>query len=512
MTRRTTRWLPALGAALLAAVTLVGFGEAQQPKRGGILNIADPVGPPVLDPHKDGSYQSSGMVLTIMYEGLLIRDEKGELKPHLAETWKSVSPTVHEFKIRRGVTFHNGREMDASDVKYSFERVIEPKTGSPFRAIWSVIDKVETPDKWTARFTLKYPSAPFLNYLAGPYGHQIVAKEAVEQHTDLNQVAVGTGPFKLVEYVPDSHLKFERHAGYWKKGVPYLDGLNVRIVKDESARLAAARAGAADITYVTAVNAPAVKADRNLTLVEGDNVFYGMTLAQFIPNTSKAPFSDLRVRQAMNLAIDRKEMVDTVVFGSGVVSGPIPPGMGAFAVKPDYRVDLDRAKALLREAGHPSGFKATAKVSPQYPLDVADCQMIKAQLGKIGIELDIQLVEWGQFLKEWLGGNYDTVCLTSGPLADPDGFTYDYFHSKSPRNRSKFFTGELDDIVTQARQAVEPAKRRELLVDVQRRILELAPVIYLYSANGFEVHRTPVKGYKPNRVSRYGLSETWLDK
>jgi peptide/nickel transport system substrate-binding protein len=491
---------------------LADLVEAQQPKRGGVLNIADPVGPPVLDPHKDGSYQSSGMVLTIMYEGLLIRDDKGELRPHLAETWKAVNPTVHEFKIRRGVTFHNGREMDASDVKYSFERVIEPKTGSPFRAIWSVIDKVETPDKWTARFTLKYPSAPFLNYLAGPYGHQIVAKEAVEKHGDLNQTAVGTGPFKLVEYVPDSHLKFERHAGYWKKGVPYLDGLNVRIVKDESARLAAARAGAADITYVTAVNAPAVKADRNLTLVEGDNVFYGMTLAQFIPNASKAPFSDQRVRQAMNLAIDRKEMVDTVVFGSGVVSGPIPPGMGPFAVKPDYRVDLDRAKALLREAGHPSGFKATAKVSPQYPLDVADCQMIKAQLQKIGIELDIQLVEWGQFLKEWLGGNYDTVCLTSGPLADPDGFTYDYFHSKSPRNRSKFFTGELDDIVTQARQAVEPAKRRELLVDVQRRILELAPVIYLYSAHGFEVHRTPVKGYKPNRISRYGLSETWLDK
>jgi peptide/nickel transport system substrate-binding protein len=512
MTRRTTSWLPCLLAAVLVAFTLGGLAHAQQPKRGGVLNIADPVGPPVLDPHKDGSYQSSGMVLTIMYEGLLTRDDKGELRSHLAESWKALSPTVYEFKIRRAVTFHNGREMDASDVKYSFERVLDSKTGSPFRAIWSVIDKVETPDKWTARFTLKYPSAPFLNYLAGPYGHQIVSRETIEKHADLNQVAVGTGPFKLVEYVPDSHLRFERHAGYWKKGAPYLDGLNIRIIKDESARLAAARARAVDITYVTAVNAPAVKADQNLALVEGDNVFYGMTLAQFIPNASKAPFSDKRVRQAMSLAIDRKELVDTVVFGSGVVSGPIPPGMGPFAVRPDYRVDLDRAKALLRDAGHPNGFKATAKVSPQYPLDVADCQIIKNHLQRIGIELDIQLVEWGQFLKEWLGGNYDTVCLTSGPLADPDGFTYDYFHSKSPRNRSKFLTGELDDIVTQARQAVEPAKRHELLVDVQRRILDLAPVIYLYSGNGFEVHRTQVKGYKPNRLSRYGLSETWLDR
>ena len=180
--------------------------------------------------------------------------------------------------------------------------------------------------------------------------------------------------------------------------------------------------------------------------------------------------------------------------------------MGPVALKPDYTVDLERAKALLREAGHPNGFKATAKVSPQYPLDVADCQIIKSQLQQIGIELDIQLVEWGQFLKEWLGGNYDTVCLTSGPLADPDGYTYDYFHSKSPRNRSKLFTGELDDIVTQARQTMEPAKRREAAGRGAAAGLELAPVIYLYSANGFEVHRTPVKGYKPNRVSRYGLA------
>jgi Bacterial extracellular solute-binding proteins, family 5 Middle/Aminotransferase class I and II len=108
------------------------------------------------------------MVLTMIYEGLLIRDDKGELQPHLAESWRTVSPTLYEFKIRRVVTFHNDREMDASDVKYSFERELEPKTGSPFRAIWAAIDKIEAPDKWTVRFHLKHPSAPFLNYLAGP--------------------------------------------------------------------------------------------------------------------------------------------------------------------------------------------------------------------------------------------------------------------------------------------------------------------------------------------------------
>jgi peptide/nickel transport system substrate-binding protein len=507
----------ALRAVTLAALLAVGIGVgpeviSAQPRLGGTLTVADPVGPPVLDPHKDGSYQSSGMVLTMIYEGLLSRGDKGELQPQLAESWKVITPTLYEFKIRRGVTFHNGREMDAADVKYSFERELDPKTGSPFRAVWSTIDTIEAPDRWTVRVHLKQPNAPLLNYFAGPYGHQIVAKEAVEKQGDLNQAAVGTGPFKLVEYAPDSHLKLEKHKTYWKKGQPYLDGINIRIIKDESARLSAVRAGAVDVTYVTAVNAPAVKQDRNLLLLEGDNVFYGMTLAQFIPNDSKAPFSDKRVRQAMSLAIDRKEIVDSVIFGSGVVSGPVPPGMGAVAVAPAYKVDLERARQLLREAGHPNGFTATVKASPQYPLDVADCQMIKSHLKRIGIELDIQLVEWGQFLKEWLGGNYDTICLTSGPLADPDAFIYDYFHSKSPRNRAKFLTGELDDIVTQARGATDATKRRELLMEAQKRVLDLTPVIYLYSANGFEVHRTYVKGYRPSRLSRYGFAETWLEK
>src|SRR5688572_19186440 len=126
------RWRMSVMACALVLAAVVGSAGAQAPRMGGILTVADPVGPPVLDPHKDGSYQSSGMVLTMMYEGLLIRDDKGELHPHLAESWKAVSPTVLEFKLRRGVTFHNGREMDASDVKYSFERELDPKTGSPF--------------------------------------------------------------------------------------------------------------------------------------------------------------------------------------------------------------------------------------------------------------------------------------------------------------------------------------------------------------------------------------------
>ena len=168
------------------------------------------------------------------------------------------------------------------------------------------------------------PAAPFLD-LAGPYAHQIVPREVVEKHGDLQQVAVGTARSSSSVHVPDSHLKLEKNGAYWKRGLPYLDGIMIRIVKDESARLAAIRAGAADVTYVTAVNAPAVKQDRNLALLEGDNVYFGMTLAQYVPNASKAPFNDKRVRQAINLVIDRDELLNSVIFGLGTIAEPIPP-------------------------------------------------------------------------------------------------------------------------------------------------------------------------------------------
>jgi ABC-type transport system substrate-binding protein len=119
--------------------------------------------------------------------------------------------------------------------------------------------------------------------------------------------------------------------------------------------------------YVTAVNAPAVKQDRNLALLEGDNVYFGMTLAQYVPNASKAPFNDKRVRQAINLVIDRDELLNSVIFGLGTIAGPIPPAMKPWAIPVSYTVDVERAKQLMREAGYPNGFKTTAKASPLYP-------------------------------------------------------------------------------------------------------------------------------------------------
>lgn len=515
MKRRKRFFLLILIISLSISTFSFSFGSEAKPKYGGKLTIADPMSPPLLDPNKDGSYHSSRMTLSIIYEALLRIDpaQGNKLVPGLATSWETKSPIEYIFTLRKGVKFHNGRELIADDVKYSFERGKNPKTGSPFRAYLQPIKDIQILGPYKVRILLKKPYVPFLTYLAGGYNTYIVPKEEVEKHGDLNKVAVGTGPFKMVEYVPGSHMRLAKNKDYWRKGLPYLDEIILRVIKDESARIASVRTNAASITYISFSNVDRVKKVKGVELITGSDAYMGSTLAQFLPNCSRKPFTDKRVRQAMSLVIDRKQIIDTVLFGQGEVAGPIPPVFKKFALPVDYKIDISKAKRLMAEAGYANGFETTILAPHQYPDFVAYAQIIKENLKKIDIDAKINVVEWGVFLKEWKAGNYDTAALASGYKPDPDSFTYEYWHSKSPRNRTKFFTGELDQIVEEQREAVNLEKRKELLYEIQRKLLyDYCPNIYLYSGYGVEVFRDYVKGYKPSCQTRYYLCETWLDK
>lgn len=268
-----------------------------------------------------------------------------------------------------------------------------------------------------------------------------------------------------------------------------------------------------DMTYISHANVPMIKKEKGIKIISGYKAYYGATLGQFLPNCSRKPFTDKRVRMAMSLAVDRQQILDTVLFGEAEIAGALSAAFKEFALPVEYKVDLPKAKKLLAEAGYPNGFETTLMAPEAYPDNVAYAQIIKENLKKIGIEAKINIVEWGLFLKEWLGGNFDTAVLTSGPLTEPDGFIYDYWHSKSPRNRTKFLTGELDDLVTRQRETIDKEKRKEILFEIQKRILyDLVPNIYLYSEYGTELHQEYVKGYKASNYTRYYFCETWLDK
>ena len=522
------RWasLPLAGAALaalgLAALVLAGAVAAQTPRRGGTLVIAADVSPPGLDPQKSAAAHS-WMIAEHVYSNLLRRDAQMNIVGDLAESWQAVSDTIYVFKLRKGVTWHHGRELVAEDVKYSFERMLDEKTASPWRSNWQIIDKIETPDKATVRFTLKRPFAPLLSYLATPHYSAIVPRDIVEKHGDLQKNASGTGPFMLERFVPDNVVTLKRNPSYYEAGVPYLDGLEYRIIPDEAARLAALRAGT--VHYLWSVD-PLI--DRQLQgaagviLREPDGYCaqHGMAF-----NQTKAPFSDVRVRRAVSVALNRKEIIASVLRGKGAITTKIPPCDAPYGYSGDdkglpyYAHDVAQAKKLLAEAGFPGGIDTSLEVSPRFPQTVRTGEVMKEQLAASGIRVTLKQVEWGAALKNFVRTEYEGLSMI--PLVwqpDPDAHAYDIFHSSSAINLGKFKDPQVDALLERGRTTLGKEQRVAIYRELQKHMADQALLIFPYASGATEALRDGVKGYtsipgaQPGSRSRLFFKQTWLDR
>src|SRR5207249_810255 len=314
-----------------------------------------------------------------------------KLEPALAESWTtSADGKTWTFKLRRGVRFHNGREFVADDVKYTYERILDPKIGSGGRGYLSAIDQIDPVDKYTLRVTTKEPSASLLAGMAGGWS-AIVPREVIEQKGDLRRTAVGTGPFVLQEWVPQSHLKAKKNPDYWDKGKPYVDAVELRVIPDEANIVAQLRTGNVHHALLEDnKNYLLVKDDKRLIALRSPRLGFDMVMI----NHGRKPFQDVRVRQALSLAVDRQEVLQVAASGLGTVTGPLTPAMKPWALsletfKEWYTPNPERAKKLLAEAGFPNGFKTTLKVIPTFPTMVAGAQVIAAQLKKVGVEAQI---------------------------------------------------------------------------------------------------------------------------
>jgi peptide/nickel transport system substrate-binding protein len=315
------------------------------------------------------------MIAEHVYSTLLRRDPKMNIVGDLAESWQAVNDTTFVFKLRKGVAWHHGRDLVADDVKYSFERMLDEKTASPWRSNWSIIDRIEAPDRATVRFVIKRPFAPFFSYLATPHYGAIVPRDIVEKNGDLQKVASGTGPFVLERFVPDNTVVLKRNPSYYESGLPYLDGLEYRIIPDEAARLAALRAGT--VHYLWSVD-PLI--DRQLqgatgvSLREPDGYCaqHGMAF-----NQTKPPFTEVAVRRAVSVGINRREIIASVLRGHGAISTKIPPRDAPFGYNGDekglpyYAHDAAQSLRLLAGAGFPQRPRRPSRCRP-LPADGAD--------------------------------------------------------------------------------------------------------------------------------------------
>lgn len=472
-------------------------GEAgeKKPNAEQTLKIANDQEPAGLDPHKTPA-ASSVRIYSQVYEGLLTFDKDMKIVGQLAEKWEQPDDLTYVFNLVKGVKFHNGREMTAEDVKYSFERILDEKTASHIKSYFANIDSVEAVDPTTVKFTLAKPDATFLANLTHSSA-VVVAKEVVEEKGDLQQTAVGTGPFKFEKWVPDNSVTLTKNPDYYIKDTPKLDKVVYYTMKEESARLSAIRTGEIDFTTVSAKSAELLGKSKDLTIKPYQSLEY--SYVGF--NVNNKPLNDEKVRQALSLATDRQSIADIVWNGDAVISGPVAPSMSDWAIdvtkEEFYQKDQDKAKTLLAEAGYPDGFEIVITTASTYPDMVDTAQLLQQQWKEIGVKATIKQIEWGDYIDTWSNKKADILIGRNGSGTDPDRALNYFFHSTGSANVWNFADKNFDSIVEKGKQTIDTEERKQLYTQAQKELLNLSPNLFLVSPMNFVAVRNNVEGFTP---------------
>ncbi len=488
---------------------------AQAAKPGGTSIWAAETDPVHLNPITNSNF-SSTQGFEHCYESLTAFDSNLRIVPALAERWETPDPTTYIFHLRKGVRFHDGSEFTAEDVKYTLDIVLDPKGPAVWRGNFDQVDRIEVVDKHTVRVTTKAPFPPLLGALAILRSSATIPKGAMEK-LKLETQVIGTGPYRLVEYVPKSHVKLKRNPDYWGKPLPYIEDVTFRVLEEEDARVAGMRGGSLDYAFLTPEGMQRLRNEKNIVITSRPRTY----LYAFVINRQRKPWNDVRVRQAISLAANRQEFVEKVFSGGATIAGPIPIGFGDWFLSPDelqsrwYKPDLVRAKQLLREAGVPEGKEIDLLVTPFNQNFPGLAVVFAEQMKKIGLVVKIRQVEQGVFLKEVAPPtfNYDIQANAYTARHDPDGYVYNGLYSKT-RNAAGYYNPTLDDLLVKARTTIDPSQRKSLYREIQRILLDDAPNIWLCNDSVIEGLQSYVKGYTQSAFTyrAWGLKHAWLDK
>jgi peptide/nickel transport system substrate-binding protein len=532
----------ALGSAALAAATLTPSGTAAQtPKRGGTLTIRG-WDPPLFDPMLTTAYRVQ-IPLSFTHSRLVKHRAGPTVAPgtfaiegDLAESWTQPNETTYVFKLRRGVRWHpkppvNGRELTSADVKYTLERSLTLK-GNPSAYMLRAIDRVETPDAYTVRIALKEVNAWFLEMLANPMTVAVVAREAVERFGDLKRAesVVGTGPWMLDSYRPNAGLTFVRHPQYFQAGLPYIDRVEMVVDEDNASRMSAFLAGKYDLGW----DLPGAIGRTDWVQIK-DTLKQrrpSLRTAEFVSNvethismrTDQKPFSDSRVRQAISLAIDRQGVLDATAEGVGIFNPAIPAAFKEWSLPIDqlgegaryFKYDPAEARRLLTAAGYPNGFSASLCFTTYGSTMFVDtAQLILKYLKDVGIETKLDQKEYGAFIATCYFGKFDS--LTYGPqtpFVDPENYIYGMHYPDELKNQSHVNDPVVTDLLVRQRRTADPARRRDVLAELQRHLARQQYYVQLASPVAIAVWDGAVKNYAPNLGYDYGgrLVAAWLDR
>jgi peptide/nickel transport system substrate-binding protein len=485
-----------IGESRTAGQSVAAVGP---PKPGGKVVWAAEADPGSVDPLAGPDLASLRVWAGVAYQSLVMYDENLRLLPGLAETWVNTSPTTWTFKLRQGVRFHDGSELGAEHVRRWFEAAQARVTSGASDARLNAIGKVEQIGTYEMEVTTHAPHAPLLATFAALVGTAI-ASPATAGST--GSIPAGTGPFEIADYAPNSHVRYVKHGDYWERGLPYLDEVLLKIVPDEAARVAALKSG--DVTYarLSPRAAHSLKNDQNLVILSSPSAAQRITVF----NTTRAPFDDVRVRQAVSLASDRQAAITTLLDGDGRLTGPIPGGLGNWGPPPSalpYRRDLDQARHLLEEAGHADGFEATITTTSNDPGLLALANLLAEQVKPLGISLTASPD----------ASSFDIMVVGSDFLPDPDDYLTVGPTAHSPINVAGWSSPRYTELVDTARTVLDPGQRRLMYDEAVGILLNEAPAIWWFTENVVEVIHTSIKGYASSFTGRRpGLKKTWLER
>lgn len=475
-----------IAAALLAAGALMPAGASAQNRDRLVIGMQ--LEPPHLDPTAGAAAAIDEVTYSNLFESLTRIDARGEVVPGLAESWE-VSPDglTYTFKLRPGVTYHDGTGFDSADVKFALDRARGADSVNAQKGYFAAIGSVETPDPLTAVVTLTRPDGQFL-FNMGSNDAAIVAPESAATN---RQKPVGTGPFRFDRWVSGDRVVLVRNPGFRDPAVPKLGEVVFRFISDPAAQLNAMRSGDVDAfpNIGATESLPVLEADGNFTVTVGTTE--GETVLAL--NNARKPFDDVRVRRAVAHAVNRQDVIDGAMFGYGTPIGShfAPHRAGYVELTGLYPHDPAKARALLAEAGYPDGFDAVIRLPPPVYARRGG-EIVAAQLAEAGIRLRIEPMEWAPWLEQvFRGRDFDMTIVSHVEPLDIDIYGRpDYYFGY----RSERFAAVLDELS----RTVEPDRRAALYGDAQRILADDSVNVFLFQLPKAGVHKAGLTGLWEN--------------
>lgn len=501
--------LTVLLAVAMVATLFVGCGsneatEAAKAEESKVLTIATAADASSMDPHLTNDLPSNNIFINL-YENLLTLDENGELVGQLAESWEKVDDLSYRFNLRKGVKFHNGEELKASDVKFSLLRAMNIE-GS---AVTHVVGEIDPEgfvieDDYTIVIKIKQPFSVFLTYLTHVPGGSILNEKAVTEAGDAYaQNPVGTGPLKFKDWTKGDRLVLEKFEEHW--GVqPAYDEYVFRAIPEDNSRTIELEAGNVDVIY-------GVKADDIIRIDDNPDLKMARSTnlnTQYMGfNCQRGPLADVKVRQAISKALTVDQIVTTVLRGVGSqATGPISPSAKYYNTDLEAKQqNIEEAKALLAEAGYPDGFDTTLWLNDK-KVRVDMSEIIQNQLKAIGINVDVKVFEWSTYYEALKNGEIDLYLVgwtMSAP--DPDFGLFPLFHTSNmgTNNFSFYSNEEVDAMLEKGRLLEDGAERKQLYLDLQAKIYEESPWVFLYNGEETVGLKAGLEGFRPSPLGTH---------